>query len=164
MLHHLFRALRAKLGRTAKKEDPDAGRLLFRFFDGRQVRRVDPWRTYREIVSDPNFNLETHLPAVERGEEPETTHCMNALCRAFGVQRYDSATGNGLSDWEMLNLLDEFTSYLDAIQKKTDGGPISSSPTAGTSSDSPAARNSTTNSSSDSGKTSNAPNTAAPSV
>ena len=145
-----------------RKPDPDAARLLYRFWDGRQWRRVDPWRTYRAILADPKFNLETHLPLVEKGVEPETTHCMQAICSAFGVQRYDVAAGTGMTDWELLSLLDSFTGYLDALEKKTDDGRISSSPTGGTSSGSPAVPSLTTSSSSASGDASIAPNTAAP--
>ena len=150
----LFAWLRNRRARRANER----ARLLFQFFDGSKLRRVDPMRVWREICADKEFNLQTMCELVDKQEEPETTYCLNCLCRVFAVERYDDATGTGLTDGQLLNLLVDFEDYLDRLQKKTRPGQILPSPTGSVQSPvSPAAPPDPTKPSSASGSTLNEP-------
>jgi hypothetical protein len=111
-------------------------RVLFEFFDGRSFRRADPWQVYRAITNDPHFDFENHMPFVLEGQEPESTHCLECVCRAFSVARFDGRWG--LTDHELLALLDTFLVFCEDLKKKVNTGPISSRPMASTSSTGPA--------------------------
>jgi hypothetical protein len=129
-------------------------RLLFRFHDGRQTRAVDPFKVWRELRNHPTFDFQSKLPLVDKGLEPATTDCVNALCDIFGVERWNEAWERGLTDWEILNLLDYHAQFLDTLKKNINGGPISSPPTDSASSISPAAPGEPTSSSEHFGSTS----------
>ena len=105
-------------------------RALFEYWDGCRQRRADPFLTWRRLFADPAVNLLDLLPLADQGKEPETTQVIEFLCRAFGVERYDERTGQGLTDWEVLRLLSQFHQYLEALKKNTSPGPTSSPPTA----------------------------------
>lgn len=121
----LFTWLRNRRARRANER----ARLLFPYFDGTKLRRIDPMRAWREIQADKVFNIQTMCDLVDKQEEPETTYCLDCLCRVFGVTRFDDATGGGLTDGQLLNLLVDFEDYLDRLQKKTRPGQTLPSPT-----------------------------------
>jgi hypothetical protein len=105
-------------------------RLLFAFWDGFQFRRVDPFRVWRDIQSDKTVDLESMSPLVDDGKEPETTLVVDVIARAFDIQRWDSKAGKGLTDWEVLNLFGDLSTYLLDIKKKSNPGPTQLPPTA----------------------------------
>ena len=122
----MFRWLKTWLfERRARRE-----RLLFRVFDGRRIKSLDPWQIWRDLRDDPNFDIETGMDLVRVAQEPETTHCLNAIARAFYVSRFDPHSGTGLTDAELFAVLDEYLEFCEVLQKKTNGGPISSPPMA----------------------------------
>ena len=117
MLGLIRRALaRRKLGK----------RELFVYSDGTQTRRGDPFLIFRSIFNDPRIDLYRDKDLIDLGAEPETTKAVEVLSDAFGVTRWDGQ--RGLTDWELLALLKEFTAYMEALKKN--GNPSSTlSPT-----------------------------------
>jgi len=105
-------------------------RLLFRYWNGTKIVAIDPFRVYREVVSEKTIDFDTIGPMVEKWEEPATTLLIDLICRVFGVQRYDSETEKGLTDPELLNLFADLNDYLDYVKKKCNLGPISQPSTA----------------------------------
>jgi hypothetical protein len=119
-------------------------RRLFEFFDGRGFRRVDPWPVYRAVFNDDQFIIGktqndpadmVHLAA--ELNEPEFSHAVACVHRAFKTQPYDHRTGYGLTDPEAFALLVEFLEWCADLVKKNDGSPTSLPPTASTSSTGP---------------------------
>lgn len=147
MLFGLFARLRA----ARERKRAAAARLLYVFHDGTHERKVDPFRTWRALQSDPNFDVVTHGPLMDKGLEPETTNGLLAICNAFGVKLFDEATGTGMTDLELMNLLADFCVWLEAVKKKSFPSPNSSAPMAGESSTSPEPQSARTSFSSDSG-------------
>lgn len=150
-----IREMRAR--RAARRFERE--RALFRFFDGRRWRSVDPWSTWRAIAGCETFDFKRQGFLVDQSSEPETTRCIEALCRIFAVERYDDAQRSGLTDWEIISLYLDLSAYLEALKKNTSPGPTSSPPMAPASSpatqDSPAPQSEATNSCSASGSTPN---------
>ena len=105
-------------------------RLLFRIFDGRKIKAVDPWQVYRAIQNDKEFDLFGNLEFVRAHHDLETTGAMAVICRAFDVQLFDVKTQRGLTEAELLAILEEFLSFCESIQKKTSDGSTLSQPTA----------------------------------
>lgn len=103
----------------------DGQRELYEFFDGRRMRRADPWKIHRALIGAPGFSLEQQLQAAVRGDEPELTKAIEAICAAFDVKELDDA-GGGLSTVELFALLDHYLRWSDDIQKKTLGLPTQS--------------------------------------
>lgn len=126
-------------------------RLIFEYHDGQRERYGDPFALWRFLVSHPTANLEALAMAADQAEEPATTELVGVLCEAFNVSRLDSTTGEGLTDWEILDLLHQLDAFVAAAKKKRNPGPTSSESMDSASSEPAAPQNSTTSCSSDSG-------------
>ena len=87
------------------------------------MRSVDPMRAWRSILTNEEVRIEEAFDAIERGGEPETTNTLKAICLAFGVSRYDETTQAGLTDGELLAILDDFSDYVSNTKKKTSTSP-----------------------------------------
>lgn len=133
-------------------------RAIFEYWDGRNFRKLDPWKAHRDIQADPDFNMEAHIELACMGSEPEVSNCIKCVCKVFGVERYDPKTGRGLTDGELLDLIAELLDYLEALQKKTRPGPTLSPATDLPPSTSQEPQNEITNSSSPLPSTSVEPN------
>src|SRR5574340_1809562 len=92
-------------------------RGLFSFFDGTRTRWADPMRIWRGLLSHPKRNLEAMAPAIDAGEEPETTIFAEAVCEVFGVQRWNG--DSGLTDEEITQLVIGLQTFLQASKKNT---------------------------------------------
>lgn len=106
------------------------GRGLFAFYDpsaGRQ-RYADPLQIYRRLFQDPDFDHEKHMGLAALMVEPETSHLLNKIAEAFGVDRFDGR--NGWTDRELFGLLDQLIEWLES-QKKSTGKPPRCSPPTG---------------------------------
>ena len=101
------------------------GRGLFRFFDGRRYRHVDPLRMWREVEHHSEFNLETMPEAVAVRDEKASEAFYAAMCEVFGIERFDDSTGRGMTDEEIMGLLVDLSEFLGAVKKNIDTGPIS---------------------------------------
>lgn len=99
-------------------------RDLIRFFDGAKIRYGDPFKIWRDLLNDPEANFETMGDAIDSGAEPETSICINAICRAFGVERWDPAKKRGLTDWQLLDLPVQLMDFFDGVKKNSSLGSI----------------------------------------
>ncbi len=129
-------------------------RSLFRYWNGEKHVYADPFKVWRAILNHPKFNVETMAHLVDDGVEPETTMCVDAMCEIFGVTRWDAQDTTGLTDMEILTLLDSFDTYLANVKKNSSLGVTSSPPTDSVSSSSQEAPKPTTNCSLDATSTS----------
>jgi len=131
-----------------------ARRELLRYWDGTRTRYGDPFLLWRALTHHDTIQLGTHWDAAENGEEPATTELVTATAEIFGVSRFvQEATGtaSGLTDWELMGLLEQLVDYIDALKKKHNPQPTSSPPTDSESSTSPGPPNEAENSGSASG-------------
>ena len=115
---------------------------------------ADPFKVWRDILNHAKFNVETMAHLVDEGAEPETTVCVEAMCEIFGVTRWNAENTTGLTDMEILTLLDRFDRYLSDVKKNSSLGATSSVPTDSESSTSKEAQTPATNCSSDATSTS----------
>lgn len=110
--------------------------LIFRFFDGRSMRGVDPCQTFRRLTA-PQANgwdwaktpKAIDPPEDEEGQPVEMTPALLARQAAaieqtltvirdvFGVHPYDHTTQTGMTDAETLGLLVQFGNYLATVKK-----------------------------------------------
>jgi hypothetical protein len=133
-------------------------RLLFRYHDGTRWRYGDPYKLWREMWNPTGAGhkclLKEHAPAFDSGQEPETTLLIEAICKVFGLKRFDPESGEGVTDWEAKNILNVLSDYIDEVKKNTRASPTSPEPTASKPPfDSPAPQAEPTKPSSDSGST-----------
>jgi hypothetical protein len=95
------------------------GRGLFQYWDGSRTRYADPSVVWRNLVNHPKMNFETMVGLAEEGREPEATIVTEALCQIFEVKRWDESALDGLTTWEIMDLIPQFEEYLAALKKNT---------------------------------------------
>ncbi len=94
-------------------------RAIFRFWDGRTYRRVDPLVAFRALREHPTFEIERDLTGHDAGQEDSTQACLAATRVAFGVVPFDGS-GNlplGLTEAETIDLLATFGNWTQAVKK-----------------------------------------------
>jgi hypothetical protein len=101
-------------------------RSLFRYWNGEKHVYADPFKVWRAILNHPKFNVETMAYLVDEGAEPETTVCVEAMCEIFNVSRWNSENTTGLTDMEIIAMLDSFDLYLGSVKKNSSLGVTSS--------------------------------------
>ena len=94
-------------------------RGLFRYHDGRRARNADPFVIWRRIKEHDTLNLEDQASFVDQGLEPQTTIVIEGLCDVFQVTRFDDATGEGLMDVEVLDVLAKLHLFCDVVKKNS---------------------------------------------
>jgi len=105
--------------------------FLFEYWDGSKVRRQDGERLWRRYATIPLFSDPLFLKDVQDGKPEQTERFFEAIANFFDVQRYDSTTGNGLTDEELARVYLQFLAWVE--QKKTPrNASRTSSPTAET--------------------------------
>ena len=107
-------------------------RAIFRFWDGRRVRAVDPIEVSRLLRRDPFFDAETHLKLIDAGDDEAIRVTANAVRQAFGIP---DLQGGGLAELECLAVLMDFYEFLHALKKNTSPTPSEQPPTESLSSD-----------------------------
>lgn len=107
-------------------------RAVFRFFDGRRTRAVDPYVVYRFLDQHAAFKWE-HLEMTDEGDAEAADTTITAAREAFGLAEFDGTTAT-LAASEVLDILTRFGEWLSAAKKKLGPTSISSSPTVGESS------------------------------
>ena len=133
----------------------EQSRAIFRFWDGKRTRSVDPMKVWCLLLDDPAYLMDKHNVLIDAGDLEAQGIAIAAVRRAFGVTAYEQGKG-GLTHTETLSLLLAFFLYLEELKKSTDPTPISPPPTASASS----AVQSITNAPLDCGVTPNALNSA----
>jgi len=96
-------------------------RGLFPYSDGQRQRWADPFTVYRKLAAG-DVTLETLAPALDEQKEPEMTQALDLICNAFAVQRWDDRTSTGLTDWEILSLVDQLDQYVNGVKKNSSVG------------------------------------------
>lgn len=126
-------------------------RLIFRFNDGRRIRRVDPVEIAIALHEHPEY-LPEHLKEASSGSPDAQRTVAKAACDVFGVEPLSE--NRGLTVNERIELVMAFDLYLLALKKNTVVSPISRDSTASTSAD---LSEPTTNDTSVSGSTASEP-------
>jgi hypothetical protein len=98
-------------------------RLLFQFWDGRQFRRVDPFTLLRKLLNTDKFDPDDDLKKLKIPDAKlvcdKIGHIAEGVREIFGVKPLENG---GLTELECVNLLMEFSAYLDRVKKN--GGPM----------------------------------------
>lgn len=82
--------------------------------------------------------------AVDAGDSEATEIVVRAACDVFGIQRWDSLSGSGLTDGECLLILYGYLEFIETEKKNTNAGPTSLPPTESNRSSSKGAQPATT--------------------
>lgn len=116
-------------------------RAVFRFFDGRRTRAVDPYAVWRHLDQHKTFKWE-HLEDTDAGDYDAANTTIDATREAFGIPEFDGGSGT-LTSEEVMAIFLEFLEWSRAAKKKRGPGSISSLPTDGASSIAQEARDAT---------------------
>ena len=122
----MFRALHNAWLRRRRRKLRD----VFRFFDGKQIRAVDPFMVYRALDSHPRFKWD-HLPMTDEGDVAATDLVVSAAREVFGIPPYEEGV-DSLTAAEVLDVLASFGEWIESQKKTFDRGLTSSPPAAGT--------------------------------
>lgn len=128
MFSNLFNKIKSIFSK--KQEDPEElfdrydvylprERLIYSFFDGQQMRHVDPLVLYRklglkeaEIIADIKSSSVTQSKFAAKAHET----LINNIREVFDVKPISEG---GLGELECLNLLDHFWDYVNLIKKNS---------------------------------------------
>ncbi len=136
--------------RSRMKKMVAAG-AIFPYWDGQRVRYGDPFKIWLALTQDEKVNLQRLLPEVDEVQPKAIYQALAHVCKVFDVTRWDEATQSGLTDLELLALLNNVLSWTNLVKKNSRPGLTSPPATpVSTSSPSPASPQPTRNSSSDS--------------
>jgi hypothetical protein len=144
----MFAFLRTLFRRWLEKHE----RHIFRFWDGRTERAVDPMLAFRGLATHPRYNPEVHPPLVDVGDHDALDAMLQAARDVFGVKAYDGATGEGLTENETIDLMVSFAQFVGGVKKKPNPSPTSLPST-----DPPGSADSPTSSNSECGSVSREP-------
>ena len=92
-------------------------RAIFRYWDGRRLRKIDPMAVLRALRADKNYDQAVHLPQVDAGDEEAIRITANAVRSAFGAPAF---ADGGLSELELCGVLVDFLTFLATLKKSTD--------------------------------------------
>lgn len=117
-------------------------RAIFRFWDGRYERGIDPISTHLAIIAHPTYNSETdpYLADLDTPEGHEAHAKMVRACQdVFGIPVFAEVNGKtvGLTNYECINLMVDFNQYLIALKKNINGQQIGPDVTKSAPSESP---------------------------
>lgn len=116
-------------------------RLLFRYWDGSRFVSEDPFLLFRRLLNTQAFDPDTDLKLLEIKTDPKLVvrkmeHIAEGVREIFGIK--DLGDG-GLTELECIQLLLQFSGWMDNVKKNGVTSPISptSSPVSGTATGSP---------------------------
>lgn len=104
-------------------------RRIFRFWDGKQWRYVDPLVMWRGIMTHPEFDPETTGPAFDRGDESAWHVVLRCTQHVFGITSFSERGKPGLTEQETILLFKRFLAYCDDLKKSMQTIPTSQQPT-----------------------------------
>lgn len=107
-------------------------RLLFRFHDGKRIRRADPLSAAIALHSHPKY-LPRHLVEARNGDKEAMQIVADAATDIFGLQPLSPDGKRGLTLNERFEIMLGFNAYLRALKKNTVASATSRSSTAATS-------------------------------
>jgi len=122
-----------------KNRAREKSRAIFRYWDGKKERAIDPIVVFNRLDDDPVFVMERHARLIESKNEKEAREAIDvtaaAVCRAFQVSDYNEKAKEGLTVTERIDLLTEFLLYADTLKKNINTTPTLPQPTESQSSD-----------------------------
>jgi len=92
-------------------------RAIFRFWDGRRWRCVDPQAVWLSLNTNPEFDIENDPTFHDNGHRDSTEKCLAATRTAFGVESFDGSNMSGLTEDETLGLYCQFGQWIQAVKK-----------------------------------------------
>lgn len=106
----------------------DSERLIFRYRLGDQERMADPLAVFRAINEHPEIDLESDLKRIDTDivatpDLESLGRLTDATRKAFGLQSFDGATGQGVLDFEVQQILAQFLHFMAGIAKKKSQTP-----------------------------------------
>lgn len=108
------RSLTRKLLRRAA-----ARRGLYVYHDGRRFRQADWLRLWRRFCAVEMFADDDVMAAVDEQRDPQCEQYLEEVARLFNVQRYDERNGRGMTDQQLLALVEDFAAFI--LKKKSEG-------------------------------------------
>jgi len=108
-------------------------KLLFRYFNGERWIKADPLPLYRRLRAEAD-RLVVLATAWDEQRHPEADEFVALVREMFGLKAYDSATGKGLTEAEVVNVFAEFDGFLREVRDRFFPGSTSSASGAGRSS------------------------------
>lgn len=121
-------------------------RLLFRFHDGKRIRRVDPLAAAIALHAHPTY-LPRHLGEAVDGDKDALQIVAQAASDVLGIAPLVIGGNGGLTLQERLEIMLAFDAYLGALKKNIARPLTSPHSTAQTSPESPAPTTSSTSAS-----------------
>jgi len=103
--------------RTYQRWAYNRRRMIYRFWDGSQYRRVDPIDIHLQLQSHPRYVADRHLKQIDEGDNEATRITCAAVCEVFNVQPFDPVKRTGLTIGEQLGLLADFYFWLEDQKK-----------------------------------------------
>ena len=101
-------------------------RKIFRFFDGTQMRAVDPLRAWMLLLTDPHLEMPRHISELESHDDRISAEAglivAAAARRAFGLSEFSAG---GSTDQECIDAFQVYLEWLGA-QKKTSNSSLTS--------------------------------------
>ena len=115
-----------------KKKEEKKDREIFRYFDGKRDRSIDPLPVWRAMWDDPD----TFDPKVDvqEAEEGNWDRSVAFVTKHFDVQPFDPETEEGLTTYEITDVLYQFFKFIEEVKKKRVTTLISSPPSESSSS------------------------------
>lgn len=101
-----------------------AKRELFRYHNGKSLVYADPLKTWSKIWDDPETDLETEVQLLEsdavddKAQAAAFNDVVSLSKRVFGLHELNAATGAGMTQKEMIDVLSRFITYMTDIKKK----------------------------------------------
>lgn len=102
-------------------------RMIYKYRDGKTIRRGDPLVIYRALKNHQTFNYDEHLTAHDNGDDEATKACAQGTRDAFEIPLFDGKVG--LTENELVALLKHFTLYVLDLKKNSSPLPIPAKPT-----------------------------------
>jgi len=107
-------------------------RLLFRYWDGSRFVSADPFLLLRKLLNTDKFDAELDLKKLEIPDAKIVTEKIGFIAEGvreiFGLKPYEKG---GLAELECVQLLMEFSSFLERIKKNGASSLISLPPIQG---------------------------------
>lgn len=102
---------------------PRNRRLIYRYWNGARYVWADPLDLWMRL-SSADLDWEEAFEEAERGNREKIREITDTLTRIFNAVPFDPATGRGLTLWELIDVMDGFVGWLDALKKKHNDGPM----------------------------------------
>lgn len=103
-------------------------RLIYSYWDGSKIVRADPMVLYQKLMErGPELSIDIKVAASpSKGAAKAHTGTIDKIRTAFALKPFDGT--HGLTELEVLALLDHFLEFTEGIKKNS--SPISTSPEA----------------------------------